>query len=136
MAAKDIKVQILNDGYRNTTVKISGYVNADDYTNQSIVAAASLGQVDAQGSKAKALRVTRINYDVEDALQVDLIWGGGTPTSLWHATGRGEMEGRDFGGIVDDATTPDYTILLTTKGGAVATTDLAFSIVLEIVKAS
>ena len=134
--AKDIKVQTLNDGYRNTTVKISGYVNAEDYTNQSIVAAASLSQVDAQGSKAKALRVTRINYDVEDALQVDLIWGGGTPSSLWHATGRGEMEGRDFGGIVDDATTPDYTILLTTKGGATATTDLAFSIVLEIVKAN
>ena len=134
--AKDIKVQTLNDGYRNTTVKISGYVNAEDYTNQVVVAAASLGQVDFEGTKAKSLRVTRINYDVEDALQVDLIWGGGTPSSLWHATGRGEMEGRDFGGIVDDATTPDYTILLTTKGGATATTDLAFSMVLEIVKAN
>jgi hypothetical protein len=134
--AKDIKVQILNDGYRNTTVKISGYVNATDYTNEKIVDAATLTQIDAQGSKAQSLRVTRINYDIEDAVQVDLIWGGGTPTSLWHATGRGEMEGRDFGGITNDATTPDNTILLTTKGGAVATTDLAFSIVLEIVKAS
>ena len=134
--AKEIKVQILNDGYRNTTVKISGTVNADDYTNQSIVAASSLTQVDAEGSKAKSLRVLEINYDIEDALQVDLIWGGGTPTSLWHATGRGQMNGCDFGGIVNDATTPDNTILLTTKGGGTATTDLAFSIVLEIVKAS
>ena len=46
------------------------------------------------------------------------------------------MNGCDFGGIVNDATTPDNTILLTTKGGGTATTDLAFSIVLEIVKAS
>lgn len=134
--AKGINVQILNDGYRNTTVKISGYVNAEDYSSQSIVDAATLSQVDAQGSKAGSLRVTRINYDVEDALQVDLVWGGGTPATLWHSTGRGEMEGRDFGGITNNAGTPNNTILLTTVGGATATTNLAFSIVLEIVKAS
>ena len=134
--AKAIKIQTLNDGYRNTTIKISGYVNAEDYSNESIIDAATLSQIDAQGSKAGSLRVTRINYDVEDALQVDLIWGGGTPATLWHSTGRGEMEGRDFGGITNNATTPNQTILLTTLGGAVATTNLAFSIVLEIVKAS
>lgn len=134
--AKGINVQTLNDGYRNTTVKISGYVNGEDYSNQSIIDAATLSQVDAQGSKAGSLRVTRINYDVEDALQVDLIWGGGTPATLWHSTGRGEMEGRDFGGITNNAVTPNNTIVLTTVGGAVATTNLAFSIVLEIVKAS
>jgi hypothetical protein len=133
--AKSITVQILNDGYRNTTVKISGFVNAEDYSNQSIVDAATLGQINAEGSKASSLRVTRINYDIEDALQVDLIWGGGTPATLWHSTGRGEMEGRDFGGITNNATTPNQTILLTTLGGAVATTNLAFSIILEIVKA-
>jgi hypothetical protein len=134
--AKGINVQILNDGYRNTTVKISGYVNGEDYSNQSIIAASALGQVDAQGSKAQSLRVTRINYDIEDALQADLIWGGATPATIWHATGRGEMEGRDFGGIVNNATTPDQTILLTTSGGATASSNLVFSIVLEIVKAS
>jgi hypothetical protein len=134
--AKSIAVQILNDGYRNTTVKISGYVNAEDYSNQSIIDAATLSQVNAEGSKASSLRVTRINYDIEDALQVDLIWGGGTPATLWHSTGRGEMEGRDFGGITNNATTPNQTILLTTAGGAVATTNLSFSIILEIVKAN
>ena len=134
--AKGINVQILNDGYRNTTVKISGYVNGEDYSNQSIIAASALGQVDAQGSKAQSLRVTRINYDIEDALQADLIWGGATPATIWHAIGRGEMEGRDFGGIVNNATTPNQTILLTTSGGATASSNLAFSIILEIVKAS
>jgi hypothetical protein len=134
--AKAIKIQTLNDGYRNTTIKISGYVNAEDYSNESIIDAATLSQIDAQGGKAGSLRVTRINYDVEDAIQVDLIWGGGTPSTLWHSSGRGEMEGRDFGGITNNATTPNQTILLTTLGGAVATTNLAFSIVLEIVKAS
>ena len=134
--AKAIKIQTLNDGYRNTTIKISGYVNAEDYSNESIIDAATLSQINAEGSKAGSLRVTRINYDVEDALQVDLIWGGATPATLWHSTGRGEMEGRDFGGITNNATTPNQTILLTTLGGAVATTNLAFSIVLEIVKAS
>jgi len=116
--------------------KLAVTLNAEDYTNQSIVDAATLSQVDAQGSKAGSLRVTRINYDIEDALQVDLVWGGGTPATLWNATGSGEMEGRDFGGITNNATTPNNTILLTTSGGATATSNLSFSIVLEIVKAS
>jgi hypothetical protein len=134
--AKAINVQLINDGYRNATVKISGYVNAEDYTNQSIVDAATLSQVTAEGGKATSLRVTRINYDIEDVLQADLIWGGGTPATLWNATGRGEMDGCDFGGITNNATSPNQTILLTTSGGATATSNLSFSIVLEIVKAS
>jgi hypothetical protein len=134
--AKSIAVQILNDGYRNTTVKISGYVNAEDYSNQSIVDASTLSQINAEGSKASSLRVTRINYDIEDVLQADLIWGGGTPATLWNATGRGEMDACDFGGITNNATTPNQTILLTTSGGATATSNLSFSIVLEIIKAS
>ena len=132
--AKSIAVQTILDGYRNTVVKITGYVNAEDYTNQSVVNIANLSQIDAQGSKGTKLAVTEINYDIEDAIQVDLIWGGGTPAALWYGSGRGKVCAKDFGGITDNATTQDGTILLTTKGGATGTTDLAFSIILELVK--
>ena len=137
MTSKSIKVQKLNDGFRNTTIKITGLVDGQDYTLESILDAAALDQVDGFGTKAKTLRVTEINYDIEDGLQVDLIWGGTSTSVMWYATGRGEMEGCDFGGIVDDATGSNNTILLSTTGGTGSTTGaLSFSLVLEIVKAN
>ena len=132
--AKSITVQTIQDGYRNTVLKITGYVNAEDYTNQSVVNIANLGQIDGFGSKGTKLAVTNINYDIEDAIEVDLIWGGGTPAALWYGSGRGDVDAKRFGGITDNAGTQDGTILLTTKGGATGTTDLAFSLILELVK--
>lgn len=134
--AKTINVQILNDGYRDATIKIDGYVNAEDYSAYVVLDPATLSQIDAQGSLATRVRVLRINYDIEDALEVDLTWDGATPASLWRATGRGDMKGRNFGGIVDNATTPNGKITLTTLGGATATTNLSFSIILELVKSN
>ena len=132
--AKTIAIQKIQDGYRNTVLKITGYVNAEDYTNQSVVNIANLGQIDGFGSKGTKLAVTNINYDIEDAIEVDLIWGGGTPAALWYGSGRGDVDAKRFGGITDNAGTQDGTILLTTKGGATGTTDLAFSLILELVK--
>jgi len=132
--AKSITVQTIVDGYRNAVVKITGYVNAEDYTNQSVVNIANLSQIDAQGSKGTKLAVTNINYVIEDAIEVDLIWGGGTPAALWYGSGRGDVDAKRFGGITDNAGTQDGTILLTTKGGAAGSTDLAFSLLLELVK--
>jgi hypothetical protein len=134
MATQILPFQILNDGYRNTTLKISGYVNAADITNYTVLDPSTLSQIDAQGTLAKTVRVKRINFDIQDGLQVDLIWDGATPTSLWECTGRGEIKAGPFGGITDNATTPNGKILLTTIGGATTTLNTSFTIILEIIK--
>ena len=134
--ASELKVQTLNDGFKNTTIKIDGFVNAVDLTNQTVLDLSTLGQVDGFGNLASTMRVTRINFDIEDVLQVNLDWGGATPVNLWRCTGRGEIKGKSFGGFTDNATTPNGKITLTTEGGATATTNLAFTIVLEVVKAN
>lgn len=134
--ASELKVQTLNDGFKNTTIKIDGFVNAVDLSNQTVLDLATLGQVDGFGNKASTMRVTRINFDIEDALQVNLDFDGATPNNLWRCTGRGEIKGKPFGGFPDNATTPNGKITLTTEGGAAATTNLAFTIVLEVVKAN
>jgi len=134
--ATNLVVQTLNDGFRNTTLKIDGYVNAADLSNQTVLDLSTLGQVDGFNNKATNMRVTRINFDIEDALQVNLDYDGGTPANIWRCTGRGEIKGKGFGGFPNNATTPNGKITLTTEGGALATTNLAFTIVIEVVKAN
>ena len=102
--ASELKVQTLNDGFKNTTIKIDGFVNAVDLSNQTVLDLATLGQVDGFGNKASTMRVTRINFDIEDALQVNLDFDGATPNNLWRCTGRGEIKGKTFGGFPDNAT--------------------------------
>ena len=127
-------LQILNDGYRNATLKIDGYVNAVDLTNQTVLDPSTLSQIDAQGTIPKTVRIKRINFDIQDGIQVDLIWDGATPTSLWRLTGRGEIKAGPFGGITDNATTPTGKILLSTIGGASTSLNTSFTIILEIIK--
>jgi hypothetical protein len=134
--ASELKIQKINDGFRDTTIKIDGFVNAVDLSTQTVLDLATLGQVDGFGNKATNMRVTRINFDIEDGLQVDLDFGGATNDNLWRCTGRGEIKGRGFGGFPNSATTPNGKILLSTSGGSTASTNLAFSIVLEVVKAN
>ena len=134
--ASELKVQTLNDGFKNTTIKIDGFVNAVDLTSQTVLDLSLLGQVDGFGNLASTMRVTRINFDVEDSLQVNLDWGGATPNNLWRCTGRGEIKGKSFGGFPDNATTPNGTITVSTLGGAASSINLAFTIVLEVVKAN
>ena len=134
MATQILPFQILNDGYRNATLKITGWVNGSDITNYTVLDPSTLSQIDAQGTLAKTVRVKRINFDIQDGIQVDLIWDGATPTSLWECTGRGEIKAGPFGGITDNATTPNGKITLTTLGGATTTLNTSFVIVLEIIK--
>jgi hypothetical protein len=134
--ATNLVVQTLNDGFRNTTIKIDGYVNAADLSNQTVLDLANLSQVDGFGHLASTMRVVRINFDIEDALQVNLDFDGATPQNIWRCTGRGEIKGKPFGGFPNNATTPNGKITLTTEGGAAASTNLSFTIVMEVVKAN
>jgi hypothetical protein len=134
MAYNILPIQTLNDGYRNATFKISGWVNGSDISGYTIVDPSTLSQIDAQGTIPKTVRVKRINFDIQDGIQVDLIWDGATPTSLWECTGRGEIKAAPFGGITDNAVTPTGKILLTTIGGASQTSNTSFTIILEIIK--
>ena len=134
MAYNILPIQKLNDGYRNATFKISGWVNATDISGYTILDPSTLSQIDAQGTIPSTVRVKRINFDIQDGIQVDLIWDGATPTSLWECTGRGEIKAGPFGGITDNATTPNGNITLTTLGGATTTLNTSFVIVLEIIK--
>ena len=132
--ATSLVTQILNDGYRNTTLKIDGYLNAADLSAVTVIDPSTLSQMDAQGTIPNRVRVMRINFDIQDGIQVDLNWDGATPSSLWKLTGRGEIKAKTFGGIIDNATTPTGKITATSIGGSATTTNTSFTVVLELVK--
>jgi len=134
MATQILPFQILNDGYRNATLKIAGWVNAGDITNYVVVDPSTLSQIDAQGTIPSTVRVKRINFDIQDGIQVTLNWDGATPRLLWECAGRGEIKAANFGGITDNAITPNGKITLTTFGGASTSALTSFTIVLEIIK--
>ena len=132
--ATSLVTQILNDGYRNTTLKIDGYLNAADLSAVTVIDPSTLSQMDAQGTIPNRVRVMRINFDIQDGIQVDLNWDGATPSSLWKLTGRGEIKAKTFGGIIDNATTPTGKITATSIGGSATTSNTSFTVVLELVK--
>jgi hypothetical protein len=134
MASPNPTVQILNDGYKNTTIKVDGYLNASDLSAVTIIDPSTLSQMDGQGTIPDRVRVNRINFDIQDGIQVDLNWAGATPGSLWKLTGRGEIKAKPFGGITNSATTPTGIITTTTIGGSATTTNTSYTIVLELVK--
>jgi hypothetical protein len=137
MASEAFTIQTLNDGPRNTTLKIDGFVNGEDYTNQLVVNPTTLSRIDAFNTPTK-VRVTRINFDIEDGLDCNLVWdsnsGTGGQADLWRCTGRGEIKGKPFGGFTDNATNPNYNIVLNTIGGTASSIPLSFTIVLELIK--
>lgn len=134
MATQILPLQILNDGYRNATLKIAGWVNAGDLSNYVVVDPSTLSQIDAQGTIPSTVRVKRINFDIQDGIQVTLNWDGATPRLLWECAGRGEIKAANFGGFTDNAITPNGKITLTTFGGASTSALTSFTIVLELIK--
>ena len=127
-------LQILVDGPRHVVIKYEGTLTATDAGVYTIVAPANLSDFDINGVKANRLRVDRITYDVEDLLTVNVLWKGASAnTVFWNFAGRGKVEARHYGGIINNAASP--------TGDIVATFDyegtgqvLTFTIVLELVK--
>ena len=131
--ANTTNIQILNDGYRDATIKFEGVLDTSDITSATtLIDPASLGAIDSIGTKASYVRINRINFDVEDALAVNLFWDAATPAPIWNLVGRGEIKAKPFVGLTNNATSPTGIITYTTQGWN--STILSFTIILELVK--
>jgi len=126
--------QILVDGPRNVVIKYEGSLTSIDAGTYVIVDPAALSDFDINGVKANRLRINKINYDVEDLLTVNVLWeGASSNTVFWNFAGRGKVEARHYGGIIDNATNPTGKILASFDYEG-TTQPLTFTIVLELVK--
>jgi hypothetical protein len=126
--------QILVDGPRNVVIKYEGTLTATDANTYSIVIPTNLSDFDINGVKANRLRINKVNYDVEDLLTVNVLWKGASAnTVFWNFAGRGKVEARHYGGIINNATNPTGEIVATFDYEGTGQV-LTFTIVFELVK--
>lgn len=133
--ANTLNTQILLDGPRNTVVKLQGILDTSDLTSTTVVNLSSLLPTDGYTNRtASSVRIDKIVYDVEDALEVRLSWDASTPVVIWDLVGRGKVDMRHEGGLTNNAGAGKTgNILLQTQGWSTGAI-LSFTVVLDLVK--
>jgi hypothetical protein len=101
--ANQVTTQILIDNERNVVIKLDGFLDTSDVSPlTTLLDPATLASVNSSGlnaQKATSLAISKVIFDVEDALAVDLYWDATTAVPIWHFVGRGKVDARHFGNI-------------------------------------
>ena len=121
--ANSVVTTILQDGPRNTRIKVTGVLDTSDVAYLVIANPATLSFVDQpRGLRASQLRIDKIDYDVEDSLDVRLFWGNAVPANaplIYDFVGRGSVDNeRFFDWNNTQAAGFDGTLAITTQGFA------------------
>lgn len=120
-------VQIIEDGYRNAIVKLTGVL---DTSNESVVTKID---VTAYSPQPTQFRIDHIDYSISDQLEVQIAWHATTNVVIMPLAGRGRMSFWSFGGLQNNSGAgKNGNIDLLTTGWASGTQ--TYSIVLELVK--
>ena len=133
--ANSVNTQIVQDGPRNVVIKVEGILDTSDLTSTVIVDPSVLAGMDNTGTiKALGLIVDRIQYSVEDLLELRLAWDATTPTRLVELDGRGTEKFERFGGLTNNSGAGRTGKILLSTQGWVAAAVLSFTLVLTLKK--
>lgn len=116
-----VDMRVLNDGFRNAVVKLTGILDTNDVNEVSVFGPSTFLTNDklagAQGL-FWGLRVDRVEYSIGSGLEIQLAWNGSPPQQIMPLAGRGKFVGDHYGGWIPDSTRLGYdgTINLTTTG--------------------
>ena len=133
--ANSTTTQVILDGPRNCIVKFEGVLDTSDLASTVIIDPATAQGMDNTGSlKAGKFRITRLLFNVEDGLSLNLFWDATTPARIEELTGRGVQDVHKFGGLISNAGAgATGKITATTEGWSGIK---SFSLILELVKTS
>jgi len=125
--ANSLVTQIITDGPRNATVKVTGVLDTSDLSVTTIVNPASFVPIPPQ------FRIYHLDYSISDQLELQLQWHATANVVILPLAGRGRMSFVDFGGLTNNAGAGKTgSIDLLTTGWASGIQ--IFSLVLELVK--
>lgn len=125
--ANSIVTQIITDGPRNATVKVTGVLDTSDAATTLIVNPALFVPIPL------AFRIYHLDYSMTDQLEIQIFWKATTDLLIMPIAGRGRMSFVDFGGLTNTAGAGKTGgIDLKTTGWSFGTQ--VFSLVLELVK--
>lgn len=130
--ANSTTTQVVLDGSRNAIIKFEGVLDTSDLASTVVVDPAQLTGIDNTLSrKATGFRIKQITFNVEDGLSLNLFWDGATPARIEELTGREDSSFECFGGLTNNAVTPNGKITATTEGWSGIK---SFAIVIELLK--
>ena len=125
--ANVISTQIITDGPRNATVKITGVLDTSDMAVQTVVDLSTLLPI------PPTCRIYHIDYSISDQLELQLQWHATTNVVIMPLAGRGRLGFYEFGGLVNNSGAgKNGNIDAKTTGWASGTQ--VFSLIVEIVK--
>lgn len=90
-------IQVINDGPRNATVKVTGVLDTSNLAYGIIIDPANFGFA------PQSFLVDYLTYAISDQLELQLFWDATTPQSMLPLAGRGRFDNCSFGGLPDDA---------------------------------
>jgi len=133
-----ITTQILNDGPRNTIVKITGDITAA-LAQTTVVTASSLSSMlpAMQGSfPPSLLRIDKIDYSITDGSIAQILWHATTDVPAVELYGRGHIDSKHYGGLQNNAgagVTGDIDLAVIASGASFPT-DASIMLILWLVK--
>lgn len=134
-----VTTTILQDGPNTTRIRVDGIALSGAVAYTVIANPATLSLMDTPfGLHATALRIDKIDYDIEDGVEVDLLWGNTTAANadpIWTLTGRGKVDNWRFKDLNNTKITGwDGTIALQTGSAPPVSPSDSFTIILSLVK--
>lgn len=133
--------QISVEGLRNVVVKFTGSLDSGN-----IVETPAIELLDCPtnnlNSKLVGFRVNIMEYSIGDGLEILLQWNGTIPQQIYTISGRGHIDGSDYGGLSPDMTRSGYdgSINLITRNFVPASDGVGqpvvqnFTLTLELIK--
>lgn len=133
--ANSVTIQTLVDGPRNLVIKLDGLLDTSDVSATDLIDPATLSPID-NFTKAlpSTVRIDRIIFDVEDSLSVTLYWDATTDVRIAQLVGRGKIEAKQFGGLINNAGSGKTGKVQYATQGWAASAVLSFSVTLECTK--
>jgi hypothetical protein len=134
--------QILIDGPRNTASKTTGdgTQNGALPTSVTILDPALLTGMNpgmAGASLATLLRLDFIEYSISDGITVQLIWDATAPVAITELSGRGKIDERQIGGLLNNAgagVTGKILMTVVASDQVASAVTVAWTIILRTIK--
>lgn len=132
--ANSLTTQVLVDGPRNVTIKVNAIIDTSDVAAGTVLAdPALLSNVDEFKSKAKSLRIDRMDYVIKDGISANLSWDGAPSFPILELAGRGNIDSKRYGGLQNNAAFPTGKITMSTTGFTTGNT-YTITFIIDLVK--
>lgn len=132
--ANEVTIQIIQDGPRNTVLKVSGVLDTSDLAQSVLIDPAVMQEMGKTLGKAGSFRLKRVIFNVEPALAVNMWWDATVPVRIEDLTAQGHKEFESFGGLTNNAGAGVTGKILYATQGWSAGAILSFTFTLELVK--